>query len=262
MKKRSNQLFALTLCLGIFLTSCGAGEMNTKAEETATNFYTDLQKKDYTTALTLCSDKAFEADTKEAWIKSLQRNSILLGDVKTFTKTSGFNVETSTSTGTTVTVTYDVQWQYGKSQDSVILIKEKDGSMKVYRYAWLHKEPKYATEITESEKEATQYMDAVKSGNYDAAIALCSDEALKATPKENWAAFLNNAANKLGSISNYSVIKDSSTYNIGAKGESGEGNYYDIYIKSNRGNNEVMEKVVFFQKNYDEPIKLAGHYFL
>ncbi|HRI22606.1 MAG TPA: hypothetical protein PLA68_16715 [Panacibacter sp.] len=262
MKTRSNQLLAVTLGLGIFLTSCSAGELNTKAEESARNFYTDLQKKDYSAALTLCSDKAFEADTKEAWTKGLQRNSILLGDVKSFTKTSGFNVATSTSIGTTVTITYDVQWQYGKSQDSVVLIKEKDGSMKVYRYAWAHKDPKYLTEISESENEANQYMQAVKSGNYDAAIALCSAEALKATPKENWASFLENATNKLGNISNYSVLKDSSTYNIDAKGAAGKGNYYDIYVKSNRGSNEVMEKMVFFQKNYDEPVKLAGHYFL
>ena len=262
MKKSTNYLLVIASSLLIFLSSCGAGELNTKAEATANNFYTNLQKKDYTAVLNLCSDKAFVANTKDEWTKGLERNSILLGDVKSFTKTSDFNISTSTETGTTVSVTYDVQWQYGKSQDSVVLIKEKDGSMKVYRYEWEHKDPKYITEVIESEKEASQYMDAVKAGNYDAAIALCSEEALKATPKDNWASFLDNAANKLGNISSYSVLKDSSVYNIGTNGESGEGNYYDIYVKTKRGNNDVTEKITFFQKNYNEPLKLAGHNFL
>ncbi|MEP7317895.1 MAG: hypothetical protein ABI921_04125, partial [Panacibacter sp.] len=85
MKKRSNQLLALALSFGIFLTSCGAGELNTKAEESATTFYNDLQKKDYPAILALCSDKSFAADSKEAWTKSFERNAALLGDVRSFT---------------------------------------------------------------------------------------------------------------------------------------------------------------------------------
>ncbi|MEO6719440.1 MAG: hypothetical protein ABIN67_03700 [Ferruginibacter sp.] len=262
MKKTSTLLFGISFLLGILLTSCGAQELNSNAEKTATAFYNDLQKKDYAAALALCSNKAFSKDTQEDWTKAFQRNAGLLGELKSFKKTSGFNVQTSTSVGTTVITIYDVEWQYGKSQDSVVLIKEKDGGMKLYRYTWQHSKAKYLEEVAASEKVASKYMDAVKTGNYDAAIALLSEEALKATPKDNWASFLNKAVDQLGNISAYNILKDSSSYNIAATGNAGKGNYYDIFVQTQRGDNKVKEKVVFFQKNYEEPLKLLGHFFL
>jgi hypothetical protein len=262
MKTISTQLVAAAFTLGIFLTSCGSGELNRKAETAANDFYKDLQNKDYKAAINLCSDKAFATDSKADWQTDLEKNAGLLGDIKSFTKTSGFNVATSTTNGTTVTVAYNVQWQYGKSTDSLFFIKEKDGSMKLYHYQWEYKDAKYLSEVDESEKVTGQYMDAVKSGNVDAAIDLCSDEALKITPKQNWIAFLNTANNKLGSVADYKIIKDSSTYHIDATGDAGKGNYYDVFVQSDRGGNKVMEKIVFFQKNYDVPVKLTGHYFL
>ncbi len=262
MKKISSQLLIAALAFTTVLTSCGAGETNKKAEATATNFYNDLKKKDFDAALNLCSDRAFNDDKKETWKKYMERNSGLLGEMKTFTKTSDFNISTSTSNGTTVSLTFDVQWEFGKSSDSLVLLKDKDGSMKVLRYAWEHKDAKYMSQLSASEKEAGQYMEAVKEGNYDAAIHFCSEDALKATPKETWAATLNAAVTQLGSISKYSIIKDSSNYNIGSTGDLGKGNYYQVVVQSDRGGNKVMEKIVFFQKNYGEPVKLTGHYFL
>ncbi|MEO8769450.1 MAG: hypothetical protein ABI402_05180 [Ferruginibacter sp.] len=262
MKSTTIKFFVLAMLAGTLFISCNANDLEKKAEATAINFYQDLQKKDYKTAVSLCSDKAFADDTKGAWELALKKNTVLLGELKSFTKTSGFNIQTSTSLGTTVIVTYDVQWQYGMSKDSVILIKEKDGNMKVYRYAWDHTKSKYLAEVAESEKQAAQYMDAIKSGNYDAALKLCSDSALRATAPETWKSFFDKASEQLGTISNYSVLRDSSYYNILTKGQSGEGNYYDIYVKSNRNGADVMEKITFFQKDYDEPVKLVGHTFL
>ena len=262
MKKRCFPVLAALLFSGILGTSCNAGKLNSKAEETATAFYTSLQKKDYNSALSLCSNKAFTTATKEAWRKVFEKNAGLLGDLQSFTKTSGFNIDASTSTGTTVKVAFDVQWQYGKSKDSVLLIKEKDGSMKIYRYTWQHIDTKYLSELDESEKLATRYMDAIKTGDYNAAVDLCSDNALAITPRNKWIAFLENASSKLGKVTGYNVITDSSAYNIAAKGQSGKGNYYDIYIESHRGADKVMEKIVLFQRNYTEPVKLAGHFFL
>ena len=256
------RFFLLAMLAGVFFISCNANELDKKAEATATNFYQDLQKKDYKAATALCSNKAFAEDTKESWELALKKNTVLLGELKSYTKTSGFNIQTSTSLGTTVIVTYDVQWQYGMSKDSVVLIKEKDGNMKVYRYAWDHTKSKYLEEVGESEKQAAQYMDAIKAGNYDAALKLCSDSALRATPAETWKSFFDKAVKQVGPIVNYTVLKDSSYYNILTKGESGRGNYYDIYVKSNRNGTDVMEKIIFFQKNYDEPVKLVGHTFL
>ncbi len=262
MKKTFLQLVVVALAVGTFFTSCGAGKLNNKAEETATAFYNHLQSKSYDSALNLCSEKAFGKYDKAQWTKAFEKNAALLGEIKSFKKTSGFNIESSTSFGTTVAIAFDVQWQYGKSQDSVLLIKEKDGSMKVYRYTWLHSDTKYLTELDESEKKATDYLNNVKAGNFAGAAALCSELALKITPKEQWIGFLEKAAGKYGAMTSYNVIRDSCGYNISGKGDAGFGNYYDIIIESNRGSGKMMEKIVFFQKNYEDPVKLTGHYFL
>src|ERR1700712_6049683 len=105
-------LVAALFISGVIFSSCGAGESNKKAEETADAFYRDLQSKSYDSALNLCSDKAFSESPRSAWKKVFQRNAGLLGELKSFKKTSGFNIATSTSAGTTVSVAYDVEWQY------------------------------------------------------------------------------------------------------------------------------------------------------
>lgn len=256
-------LILSALLSGISFTSCNSGELNDKAEATADNFYKDLQEKRYDSALALCSPKAFVDDSKESWTKGLEKNAGILGNITSFKKLSGFNIQSSTSVGTTVTVVYDVNWQYGKSQDSLIMIKEKDGSMKVYSYRWNHKTASYLTEMNASEKQADEYMSAIKSGNFDAAINLCSEVALQITPRENWKQFFNTATAKLGTMSGYKIVADSTRFNISSNGASGKGNYYDVFVKTDRANNgKVLEKIVFFQKSYDDPLKLVGHFFL
>ncbi|MEO6230687.1 MAG: hypothetical protein ABJB11_00910 [Ferruginibacter sp.] len=262
MNKILTLLFMPALLLITMLTSCSASELNSKAEQTAQAFYSNLQKKDYTAAMALCSSKAFEVSTKEEWKQSLKANAGLLGDIKSFTKTSSFNIEASTTNGTTVKLVYDVQWEYGKSKDSVMLVKEKDGGMKLYKYTWKHSDTKYVDGLNESEKKAMQYIDVIKTGNYDSAITFCSKEALAVTPKEKWVAFLQRASDNLGTISSYQVVTDSATYTIAGTGQAGKGNYYDVFIRSNRNGNMQMEKIVFFQKDYNEPVRLTGHYFL
>jgi hypothetical protein len=192
----------------------------------------------------------------------MEKNAGLLGNIVSFKKTSGFNVSVSTFSGTTIIMTYDVQWQYGKSSDSVLLVKDKGDIMKIYRYSWKHSGTKYVSELNESGKQARKYMDAIKAGNYSAAVDLCSAEALAITPKDKWTSLLENAAAKLGPVSGYQILSDSSAYTISAQGGAGKGNYYDIIIQSDRNNSKVMEKVVFFQKDYTEPVKLTGHFFL
>ncbi len=260
--KRSSTFFFATLFISITLASCDYGKLKTKAEETATAFYTDLQKQDYKAALALCSSHAFTTDTKEAWDSSFKRNAGLLGELKGFTKTVEPVVVETSNLGTTVAIVYDVQWQYGKSKDSVVFVKEKDGTMKMSRHTWDYKDAKFLAEANESEKVAGQYMQAVKSGDYSTATGFCADVALKVTSKEQWAQFLQKATTVLGTVSDYKIVTDSTRYNIASTGDAGKGNYYDIVIQSQRGEKPVMEKMVFFQKTYNEPLKLTGHWFL
>jgi len=262
MKKTTTALLSGAFLGIIFLSSCNAGELNSKAAQTADAFYSNYQKKDYAAAMALCSNKAFGLSTKEDWLRSLETNAGLLGEIQSFTKASGFNIEASTSNGTTVIVVYDVQWRYGKSKDSVMLVKEKDGSMKIYKYTWKHSDTKYVAGLNESEAQALKYIDAITTGNYDSAISFCSKEALMITPKEKWAAFLQRASDNLGAVNSYNVIRDSAAYTIGGTGKAGKGNYYDIFIQTKRNGNKQLEKIIFFQKDYNEPVKLTGHFFL
>ncbi len=262
MKKSITSLSFVVIALAIVFASCHPAQLNKKAEETANAFYTAMQNKHYDSALAYCSAKGFDANEKEAMKTMLQKNEGLLGQLKSFTKTSDFNIATSTSVGTTVAMVYNLQWQYGKSQDSVMTIKDADGSMKIYNYQWQHTEGAYLSELGISQKQANEYMESIKADNYEAAISLCSQHALITTPKEQWIAFLDNAKNQLGAISNYHIIADSCTYDINTNGDSGNGNYYDVVVETERPTGKVKEKIVFFQKDYTDPLKLAGHSFL
>lgn len=261
MKKTTFKLALLATLIVIFFQSCNAGKLNSKAEETANKFYSSIQKKNYESAINLCSTSAFEKDSKLDWRKAFERNAGLLGELVSYTKKDGFDIKASTGNGTLVTLKYDVQWQYGKSLDSIVLEKQKDGSMKVYRYAWDHINAKYYTQMSETEKAANLYMANIESGNYEAALELCSESALKITPKDKWKTFLETANTKLGTISSYTVLKDSSTYAIASSGDAGKGNYYDVFVQTERNGTKVMEKIVFFQKDYSAPLKLTGHFF-
>jgi len=258
----TNNMLVTLLLLCTTLSSCGANELNKKAEATAVEFYKQVQQKNYDAAINLCSAKAFTHDDKDKWKLGLQRTAALMGDIKSYTKTTGFNIETSTSRGTTVTLAYDVLFQYGKSKDSIVLVKEKDGSMKIYYYGWDHSDAEYLKQISASEKNAVQYMNAIKEGNFDAAIGMISETAFNITSKDGWKTFYDKVTGKYGAVSNYDILSDSSYYHVQSKGDSGFGNYYDIFVKTNRNGNDVMEKVVFFQKDYTEPAKLVGHFFL
>jgi len=261
MNKKLLWALILPVSIAFFLISCNAGKLNDKAVDTANAFYRNLQQKNYDSALYFCSEKAFGAQDKAGWIKLFQRNNALLGELQSFAKTSSFNVAASTSTGTTVTLSFDLQWQYGKAVDSLYLIKEKDGSMKIYRYTWQHSGAAYIDAMTNSQKLAGEYMTAIKDHNYESALALCSPAALAVTPAKEWVGFLNNADAKMGTVAGYTIIKDSTTYNIEGPGDLGKGNYYKVFVQSERGDYKVLEKLLFFQKNFDEPVKLGGHSF-
>ena len=255
-------LFATAFVILISAASVKADNIDNKnAEATILNFYRNLQKKDFTSAIKLCSEKAFETNTKAEWNKALLKNAILLGAMKSFTRNSEINIPANATAGTIVAVGYNLVWQYGKSNDSVYLIKEKDGSMKVYSYIWEYKDAKYLAETVESENMTNTYMNFVMAGNYDAAIKFCSEESFKVTSKASWKVFFDKAIETYGPITGYKVITDSSYYNIDTDGDLGRGNYYDIYVQTKRSGEAVTEKIVFFQKNYLEPVKLIGHFF-
>jgi hypothetical protein len=262
MKKISFSFFMVLLVSVMTLTSCDAGKVNEKAEATGNRFYTFLQQKNYDSALTLCSDKAFQTEGNDAWIKSFKRNAGLLGGLVSFTKTSGMNINVATTSGTTTAVTYDVQWEFGQSKDSLLFVKDKGGEVKIYRYSWQHSNTKYMSGMDESEKQAEQYMNAIQNENYPAALDLCAEEAFKLSPKQQWIVFYENSAQKLGKLEKFKVLADSSTYAIAGTGQIGKGNYYDVLVDVSRPSGTAKEKLVFFQKQYNEPLKLAGHFFL
>src|ERR1700759_557047 len=118
MKYKANKLVVIILSLSLLFVACNPVAVNKKAEQTANTFFNDLQKKNFDSAASLLSSRALKNDDKKAWLKVFHDNNIIMGDIRSFTKTSGFNIYTSTEFGTVVKVAYDVQWQYGKSVDS------------------------------------------------------------------------------------------------------------------------------------------------
>ncbi|MBC8046117.1 MAG: hypothetical protein H7Y00_04930 [Fimbriimonadaceae bacterium] len=243
----------------IILASCGANKRNESAEQSANAFYTALQAGNVDEALNSCSKDAFSTETREQWNQAVSNNLGLLGKLKSFDKKSGWNISTSTETGTQVIVKYDVVYEYGKSEDSLTMIKDDDGVMRILNYHWNLKSARYLDGITESEKITGMYMDAVAEKNYELAYALCGYKAIEITSKEEWVSMLANTSNAAGDMTNYTVDTEKSHCSIAAEGGAGKGNYYDVYVTSNCANGTVHETFTLFQPHYDEGVKVIAH---
>lgn len=242
----------------LLLSSCGAGDLYQKASVTANAFYGNLQHKDFPAAVSLCSKVGFDSVTKKEWIDMLKSDDVILGDIKLFKQVNGFNISAETGKGTRVRIAFDVDWQYGKSSDTLTLVRDDDGVMRVNGYRWRPISALYLNNLHTAELISQKYMAALKQNDPDAAVNLCSADALKITPREEWKKVLAKVAEN-GTLNNYTVITDSAMSRIHAPGSNGIGNYYDIPLRTQRGSTSMVEKVIFFQKDYDDSLRLIGY---
>lgn len=242
------------------LQSCGANKDNGNAEKSMNAFYDALVKGDVTLALKNCSSSAFaQGEDSAAWRSAIENNLGLLGKMQSYNKTSGWNINKSTETGTQVSMTYDVVYEYGKSTDSVTMIKDPDGMMRLLNYQWNLRDAKYIENINEAEKISSQYMDAMRTHNYDECYALCGYKALEVTPKEEWLAMLISTNDQTGAVTGYEIDHDQSHCNIASQGGAGAGNYYDIHVNTDTEAGKVSETFNLYQPTYNDPLKIVSH---
>jgi len=256
MKRNTPLLFIISVFL---LSACGANKKNEASEATTVAFYNALQQKNFDVALQQFSATAFDASGLETVNASLKNNSVLLGDLTSFEKKSGWNISTSTSEGTRVTVVYDVQYTNGLSLDSLTLIAEEDGSMKIISYKWKFQQADYVDNLVKSETLARNYMDQVVSGNYAAAYDFVGYQGKEAATLEAWTAMLAGTSADAGPVSGYEVDAERSGVEIYGEDAANPGNYYSIIIRTNCSNGAVQESLLFFQPDYDSEPMLINH---
>jgi hypothetical protein len=250
----------IILCVTLKLDACGASADNESAEENAIAFYNNLKEGNIDAALNSCSNAAFTNDeNRDAWKKSLQNNLGLLGNITSYEKTSGWNINKSTESGTTLVMAYDVTYEHGKSTDTLRFIKDDDGVMRIFNYSWIHKDAKYSINADISAKLITSYMEALKAGNYAACYAMAGYAGTQTSTEQQWTDMLTNTALATGAVNNFTVYGDKTEINIGAQGASGPGNYYLVHVLTECVNGKVEEEFMLYQPTYNDAPKIISH---
>lgn len=256
MKNPVRILFVVALFI---FSACGANKKNEASDATTTAFYQALQQENFDVALEQFSPTAFDAAGLQQVQASLRNNSVLLGALSTFEKKSGWNISTSTSEGTTVTVVFDVHYANGHSLDSLTLIAEEDGSMKIISYQWKFQQADYVDNLVKSEALARNYMDQVIAGDYSAAYGFVGYQGKEAASLEEWTAMLSGTSADAGPVSGYEVDAERSGVEIYGSDAANPGNYYSIIVRTNCANGVVQESLLFFQPDYDSEPQLINH---
>jgi hypothetical protein len=256
MKNAGNIFVASLLFL---LTACGANKKNEASEATTVAFYTALKEGNFEAALQQFSPTAFDAKGMETVEASLRNNSVLLGQLNTFEKKSGWNISTSTDEGTRVTIVYDVKYAHGQSMDSLTLYAEADGSMKIISYKWTFEQADYVDNLVKSEMLARNYMEQVITGNYANAYSFVGYQGKEAATLEAWTNMLAGTSADAGPVSGFEVDTERSGVEIYGADAANPGNYYSIIIQTNCAQGVVQESLLFFQPDYNSEPMLINH---
>lgn len=256
-----NSIFIFSFCIGmLMLSGCGANADNASAEKTSDTFYQSLMNGNVDEALNYCSQSAFAAgDDRDAWKSAIVNNLGLLGKMQSYKKTSGWNIEKSTERGTQVTTSYEVVYESGKAIDSLTLVKDEDGVMRILNYRWDVKEARYLDAMKNAESIVSQYMENLKNKSYNTCYTLCGYIGAESSPEDKWVGMLATTSAQTGEMSSFEIDQTQTYSYIAAEGNAGKGNYYEVYAISNCGIGSVSEVFNLFQPSFNEPVKIISH---
>ena len=248
-------LFILSVSLAFI--SCGSSEKNAGAEESAIRFYDALKAGNVDAAVLEIEPGVF--DDMEPIKKALQNNLALLGNLQSYEKSSGWNINTSTETGTTVYVKFDVTYSNGSSEDSLTFREGKDRSMHLIGYNWRFIQADYLDNMHACEDMAMRYMEMVKDGQYETAYSMVGYQGAAATDQTKWTQMLSSTSAAAGGIQEFSIDQNQSTVNIYGQEAEVPGNYYTVVINTVCANGSIRENLLFYQPDFGSDIKLVNH---
>ncbi|HAE34507.1 MAG: hypothetical protein H6548_02860 [Chitinophagales bacterium] len=245
------------LAVSIALISCGSSEKNAGAQESATRFYEALKAGNVDAAVLEIEPGVF--DDMEPVKKALNNNLALLGNLQSYEKSSGWNINTSTESGTTVYVLFKVEYAHGTSADSLTFHEGEDGQMRLIGYNWKFTQADYLDNIHASEEMATHYMEMVRDGHYDMAYGMVGYQGAAATDQTKWTQMLSSTSAAAGGIQEFSIDQNQSTVNIYGQEAEVPGNYYTVVINTVCANGSIRENLLFYQPDFGSDIKLVNH---
>ena len=254
--KKYIRLTLVSLFIVTVLAGCGLSADNKAAQETVEQFYDALKDGNTALAASLCG-----TDTKmttKAWEDILATNINSMGKVTSYEKGSGFNVSKKNRTST-VKLLYSVNYEDGKSSDSLELVNKGDG-FKLYVYNPVLIQATYQDEMNRAEGNVNAYFKALQNSEFQTALGYVGYTGIEKHSTDEWLNFYRYAETKGGMITEYTIDKTASkSFLHTPHSEAGMGNTYSFLIKTIRNNNEIYEHVDLFQPKYGDPLLIVGH---
>lgn len=245
------------------LSGCGLGHAEKEARQVADRFYQALEKGDAAEAAGYCETD--ESQTKQMWKNVFSGNMDKLGKVTYYIPSSGFHVSISTDSAGRkawiVSLAYKVDFEYGKTDDSLHLIKHGDSSFKIYKYDPVTVESRLKDEYNDAGKLALEFMQDVQQHNTDAALGLCGYSAFKKNSPDDWKNFIEQENELLGNVISYEIDPtNSEAFPNNDDPNVGHGNVYRIIINTTRDKGMQMEHLEIFQPTYNDSLRVIGYF--
>ncbi len=258
--KYLSNLFAVVLC-SISFYSCGLTDDKQAAELVAAKFYDALKTGNEQTAASFCAIDSIM--TLQALSAVLNQNMNSLGKVTAYKHAGQFDVTKNADAGrggsSTIHLVYNVDYEYGKTTDSLTLIKKGKSELKIYKYQPRIKEAKFEDELAQAQNLASEYLRALNSNNYEAAMNYIGYSGATAHAESEWNNFFiwRSASTSLTVLT---INKDESAAYINEEHEeAGKGNIYLIVINTMQNQIPVTEEIQFFQPAFGQPLKIIAH---
>jgi hypothetical protein len=250
-----------TVCTGLvlavmFLAGCGLAADNKQAREIATKFYDALKAGDLVAAASYCGTDA--TMNAAAWQEIFAQNQNTMGRVTAYESAGGFNVSQSGGKSTVI-ITYDVNYEYGKSADSLIMINLGEGFL-VYEYKPVIVEARFQEEMAKSKSLVMSYLQALQSGDHAKALGFVGYSGASMHPAEEWDAFYMLMNAEAGRIGNIQILDDAClAYLNDVHSEAGTGNIYSIKVNTTNDRMMVSHQVDVYQPEFGQDLKIIAH---
>ena len=256
MTNSRKSIAIILLFVSSVFAGCGLASDNSAAKDVAAKFYDALKTGDVATAASYCGTD--ETMSSQAWQDLFTQNLNTMGKVTGYESGSGFNVSKE-GEKSTVRVAYDVDYEYGKSIDSLTIISLGD-DFKVFVYSPKIKEAKFQDELAKAKAIATDYLIALKAGDHAKAMSYIGYSGTSKHTSDEWNNFYVYVENSAGPMTGMQINEDACVaYLNDDHEEAGHGNLYSVVYTTIHSGMTLTNQIDFFQPKFDDELKIIAH---
>lgn len=256
MTKAKKTTGIIVLFITTILSGCGLASDNSAAKEVAAKFYDALKSGDVATAASYCGTD--ETMTNQAWQDLFKQNLNTMGNVTGYKSSSGFNVSKEGGRST-VKVSYNVDYQFGKSIDSLTLVSSGE-DFKVFVYSPQIKEAKFQDELAKAKVIATDYLTALKGGDHAKALTYVGYSGSSMHTVDEWNKFFGFVESNVGPITDIQIDDTAcAAYLNNDHEEAGHGNVYSVIFTTTHNGTTLSNQVDLFQPKFGDDLKIIAH---